>query len=255
MRVDTGLILTIVLTLLCGEAVLAYRPGPDVIRECPKCKTLLEQSTMASGNTLGARFWTDGKTVAPMRPDRPWLVKCPKCGGLIWLDEARQLGERRNGEKEKWSDAIKPQLPTEADYLTLLSGAKQPETKELYLRRRAWWAGNDAIRANEDASINLSSKQKANMKALAELMDEEDADQRITKAELMRELKRFDACLALLTDPFENKHHAAVASFIKSLAIRKSWTVKEIKGDKEPNTAMQPAQGPAPGAASFVPQD
>ncbi|MFA5906334.1 MAG: hypothetical protein WC836_20575, partial [Desulfobacula sp.] len=38
--------------LLCAVAVLAYKPGPDSIRECPKCKAALEQSTMMSGNSL-----------------------------------------------------------------------------------------------------------------------------------------------------------------------------------------------------------
>jgi hypothetical protein len=33
----------------------------------------MAQRTLASGNTIGARFWTDGKMEAPMLPDQPAL--------------------------------------------------------------------------------------------------------------------------------------------------------------------------------------
>ena len=68
-------------------------PGPILIKQCPQCQKLFSESTLASGNTIGATFWTDGKCEAPMLPETPWLVKCAHCGHLIWIDEARQVGE------------------------------------------------------------------------------------------------------------------------------------------------------------------
>jgi uncharacterized Zn finger protein len=58
-------------------------PGPTVIYECSSCGKHIEQQTIVSGNTFGARFWTDGKVDAPMLPDEPWLVKCQHCGILV----------------------------------------------------------------------------------------------------------------------------------------------------------------------------
>ena len=111
-------ILVLTITLLCGVTALAYRPGSNIIRECPECNAALERTTMMSGNTFGARFWTDGKMMAPMLPDRPWLAKCPKCTALFWIDEAKELGRQQPWDKNKqWPDAIKPSIPTEADYL------------------------------------------------------------------------------------------------------------------------------------------
>lgn len=81
------------LVLLAVIKVWAFFPGPDIIRECPKCKMHVVQETTMSGNTMHAKFWTDGKMVAPMLPDRPNLVKCPKCGTLFWLDDAKELGD------------------------------------------------------------------------------------------------------------------------------------------------------------------
>ena len=240
MNLKARSLLTVLMTLLCGMAALAYMPGPDIIRECPKCRTVLEQTTMMSGNTFGARFWTDGKVVASMLPDRPWLVKCPKCDTLFWIDEAKQLGEQRRWAKDKnWPNAIQPGHPTEAEFLSLLGSAELPEKKELYLRRRAWWAANDAARTNDTGTASWSPAQRANLQALANLLDERDSDQRITKAEVLRELKRFDDCIRLLTQPFDTERQAEVAAFIKGMAELKSWTVKEIKADTEPNQGIE----------------
>lgn len=68
-------------------------PGITYVRGCPGCGGAILQHTLASGNTFGARFWTDGWMEAPMLPDRPWLVKCGKCVTLFWIDEARQLAK------------------------------------------------------------------------------------------------------------------------------------------------------------------
>jgi len=49
-------------------------PGPTIVRKCSTCGKLIAQPTLLSGNTFGARFWTDGKREAPMLPEQPWLV-------------------------------------------------------------------------------------------------------------------------------------------------------------------------------------
>ncbi len=59
-------------------------PGPTIIKRCSDCSQLIEQSTLDSGNTLGAKFWTDGKRYFPMLPDNPWLVECPHCQAFLF---------------------------------------------------------------------------------------------------------------------------------------------------------------------------
>lgn len=218
--------------LLCAVAVLAYKPGPDSIRECPKCKAALEQSTMMSGNSLDARYWTDGKMEAPMLPDRPWLVKCPKCSNLFWMTEAKKLGEQYKYDKDKdkkWPDAVEPGLPAETDFLTMLGTPGLSEKKEQYLRIRAWWAANDIKRKNRNMTDDWSLIQKANLESLADLLDATDSDQRIMKAEIFRELKRFDDCINLLAQPFEKEDHHAFAVFIRRLAEDRFWMVEQIE--------------------------
>jgi hypothetical protein len=57
--------------ILCST-VVAYYPLP-IVRECPHCKAHVVQEETVSGNTIGAKFYTDGRSYAPMLPDHPWL--------------------------------------------------------------------------------------------------------------------------------------------------------------------------------------
>ena len=236
MKLKRTHLLLAVCVLLTGTTAWAYIPGPDIIRECPKCKTPLEQHTMISGNTVGARFWTDGKMLAPMLPDRPWLIKCPKCGTLFWIDEAKELGKQKGWDKHKeWPNAVEPILPSEADFLDMLSSSQLPEEKEVYARRHAWWATNDAVRTSESVTVSFSPAQEENLHALANILDDKDPYQRIIKAEIYRELGMFEECAKLLAQPFDKDRHTEVAAFIRKLAEQKLRPVREINEEEKPD--------------------
>jgi hypothetical protein len=44
-----------------------------------KCAQLGKHSSISSGNTFGAVYYTDGRRVAPMRPNTPSVVRCGSC--------------------------------------------------------------------------------------------------------------------------------------------------------------------------------
>ncbi|MEW6323972.1 MAG: hypothetical protein AB1515_01145 [Nitrospirota bacterium] len=202
------------------------KPGPIVIRKCSACAGLIAQATVVSGNTLGARFWTDGKFDAPMLPDQPWLVKCPHCAALLWLNEQEHVEELWPYD-EDFQDALPYTAPLIQDYLGLLQKGVSDTRRERYLRLRAWWAGNDARRhSGKDAP--LSDDEIANLRAFAVLLDESDENDRLMKAETMRELGRYEDATALLLTPFSYKQRQ-VAALIKSLAARRIPFVREMK--------------------------
>jgi hypothetical protein len=64
-------------------------PGPDILVECPRCGRRARVATLASGNTFGARLWTDGRRVARHGRERPVLTRCKGCGGYYWLEDHR----------------------------------------------------------------------------------------------------------------------------------------------------------------------
>ncbi len=193
---------------------------------CSHCAKLIIQYRILSGNTFGARFWTDGKVDAPMLPDSPELVKCPHCKQLVWINELEELPEPTSGSTE-WREKAHPYIdPAFSDYLNLLRRESFPPKKEQYLRFRLWWAGNDLRRGKSRGPL-FSDDEIDNLSALAKLLDETAAQDRLTKAEIMRELGDFTTAEQLLREPF-SPEIAPAANQINALAKRQISLVAEM---------------------------
>jgi len=210
---------------LCSAAV-AYYPVL-IVRECPHCKARFVQEDTLSGNTIGAKFYTDGRRYAPMLPEHPWLAKCPACGGLFWVDETEQVDIGFDAAEGK------PQVkaPSGKEILDFLAGRSLPKEKELYLRMRCWWKANDAWRWNPNAAPAFSKDQEQNLNALSAMLDETEPNQRILKAEIARELGNFEECLLLLSYQFGEGYDFAT-NFIRKLAEEKVRSVKPFEPGK-----------------------
>ena len=185
---------------------------------------------MASGNTFGARYWTDGWRDAPMMPESPWLVICPHCAKPVWLDELEKVGESEpwGNSDEDFPGAASYRVLTVQDYLACLDSADELEAEKLrYVRVQAWWRGNDVRRDTEDPAP-LSVKESANLGELAKLLASSDGNDQIMKAEVLRELGQFEQAGEVLAGPFDDQLEAAV-SFIADLAAKKNSIVAELK--------------------------
>ena len=203
-------------------------PGPTIIKKCSACSKYIEQHTIASGNTFGAIYWTDGKRETPMMPDQPWLIMCPHCHAPLWIDELDELGEinvpgKGHGE---FNGAIEYQIPSLNDYVTLINNGIVTSEKEHYVRLHAWWAGNDA-RRNNPREIRISSIEESNLTAFGNMLDESDANELLMKAEIMRELGRFEVAITMLARSVDRGLSQAVA-IIKNLAEKGDPYVREM---------------------------
>ena len=195
--------------------------GPIQVVACPSCKTFAWYAATLSGNTFGARRWTDGKMIAPMFPQPPSFIRCGSCKSLYWLDQAEQkgsfdpLGPAGNLPKLRAAPSI--QEPSEAEYYEALENAPEDRYRERELRTLAWWKSNAPHRGPEGASTiqfgddpapppksddteptSSPEARRANMEALVAILDESDEGTLLMKAELLRELGRFPEALALL---------------------------------------------------------
>lgn len=186
------------------EEVLNLIPGPDLIVACPHCGALGRQQTLLSGNTVGAVYWTDGKCEAPMLPDLPAVTRCRSCGGFYWLAEARVEGtlEPHSGSApEAWRRAPVVEHPTVPDYPDALSsGVASDRERERYLRVRLWWAINDLIRHEAASEVPPAYREAAedNLRRLFDLLDDQEPEERVMKAEVARELADFQEAVRLL---------------------------------------------------------
>lgn len=205
------------------------RPGPTIIRKCSACFKPIQQRTVGSGNTFGATHWTDGKRRAPMLPDRPLLVMCPHCHVPLWIDEVEKLGVVGpwGDEEGQFKDARLHETPSLDDYFALLAlGVREPK-KERYVRVRAWWAGNDERRATGGRECPITSREAANVTALALTLDESDARDLLLKAEAMRELGMFDDAISLLAESADEGTAQAVA-IIRNLSEKRDPCVRAM---------------------------
>ena len=68
-------------------------PGNTDVIKCPSCGTLQKRETLASGNTCGAVYYSDGQMDAPMLKAYPYFVQCPSCGVFLKLNKEVVIGE------------------------------------------------------------------------------------------------------------------------------------------------------------------
>ena len=64
-------------------------PGKAKIVKCPYCGEEKELMTLISGNTFGAKYWSDNKRIAPMLPTISPVQKCSKCGKYFFENKQR----------------------------------------------------------------------------------------------------------------------------------------------------------------------
>ena len=228
-------------------------PGPDQIIACPKCKGLARYMTLASGNTLDARVWTDGKMIAPMLPLPPTVVKCHHCAELYWRTEAEHIGTvdrcRAAGEQVNpaWADAPKPEEPTEAEYYQALSkGLAKNAKQERVLRILAWRRRNDVFRdkpLKEAQGISDDPEEwRKNLEALARLLTEEDVNDCLMKAEVLRELGEFESAKEALNRA-TSTDSVAVIRQLRSLCDAGDTCVRELHSSPPRITLMQAFAG------------
>jgi len=205
-------------------------PGPTFIVKAPGCSKLVKISTISSGNTCGATYWTDGKCEAPMLPDSPWLRVSPAEGILFWSDECEKIAEmhpwKSTSGAAKWDELMFAAEPNEKEYFeALTSGIATTQEKLRYIRMRLWWAGNDPIRRGQTAV--LPPVHIENLALLADLLSSSDPNQRLMKADALRELGRFRDAGDLLKCDFPEEYAGAVA-IIQALVNAKNSRVSKM---------------------------
>jgi len=193
--------------------------GPNQIIECPHCGSFIKVFTLQSGNTFGATFWSDGKMEAPMLPQPPALTRCYACRNFYWVAQANQVGELHpNITKGKqypnidqaWVDAPEVEEPSETEYWEALQSDVADEQNEERLRFLAWRRSNNAFRElSPDAAPSRSEAAIQNMQKLVEMINDENPGSRLMKAEILRELGRFDECINVLDTIDEEKLNSA----------------------------------------------
>ena len=192
------------------QTTIAMRPGPTLAVDCPKCGKEKKLMSLLSGNTFGARQWSDAYQYAPMLPQLSPVQKCPECGYYFMLSE--DALHRATGEEEVYcSDTGRLSYAEMKEALLHLEKDSLAREDELSLRLEFLHRFNDAFRENfnsyevEDADENKMVRNeadwelhRANLELLVALLDDNNAEQRMLLAEIYREMGKFDDCVSEL---------------------------------------------------------
>ena len=201
-------------------------PGPTNIKSCPSCTNLILERTYVSWNTFGSVVWCDGKEEGPMLPEDHWLVKCPHCGDIGWIDGMELIKEIQPHEENTVGNAMSSQEPTFKEYLSFIEHSKPKPEKEHYIRIKAWHKGNNKRRVN-NKELSPPSIEAENLRALQKLLDISIPEDRIMMAEICRELSEFSTALKLLSG-LRDEDNIPPAKFIKLLSLEKTASIDKF---------------------------
>jgi hypothetical protein len=169
------------------------------------CQNLLKNRSLMSGNTIGAKFFSDGKQIAPMLPEFPNVTKCKKCNAIFWLRKLEEIGTYEWGENANpdWLKADEAEFLTIEEYFKALDlEVPQNEDEEYFIRQRIWWGFNDRIRNGKEIFDNEDDEYlyRGNCFALIYMLEPEIDNQelRMFMAELYRNVGNFEKCISLI---------------------------------------------------------
>jgi hypothetical protein len=234
-------------------------PGPDQVIACPCCNGLAKYPTLVSGNTFGAEFWTDGKVICPMLPTPPVIVRCIHCAECYWLDDAEKVGtcqpyelidpdlrsrladqmgmspaDKNRFERQidpSWTATEDVEEPTEEEYYAAIdNGLARDPTQQRVLRILAWWQRNNAYRGvgcEQIIDVIVTDACRQNLETLASLLDLQEENDRLVKAEILRELHRFEAATSLLSDISSNEKANEVGQ-LRSFCVSRDACVRRF---------------------------
>jgi len=201
------------------------------IKQCPACETQFSCMQVGSCNTFGAKFYTDGYVDGSMYDEPTVVAPCRNCEQVLWLDDLPTLEVLQDpyrivgadGNRISEAHRFQPE-----DFESLLSERNwNNEVQETYVRIRAWWAASHKYRKLDDEDFTLSTEQRENLKQLLNLLSDDDPNDVIMRAEVLRQLGRFEECLATLGVRKEERYQGVVG-IIQRLAIDRCVAVKEV---------------------------
>src|SRR5574344_1230270 len=193
--------------------------GPNYVYKCPNCGNLITKGSLMSGNTFGAKIFSDGKRIAPMLPEFPNLTKLKEIGTYEWGDN----------ENPQWQKADNADfLEIEDYYNAIIKGIAENKNEELIIRKQIWWSYNDRIREGQEIFNDESDELRwlENVQKLKALLDQTDINQRIMIAEINRNLGDFETCINVIQSIDNDELNWLKDKFLNECNKKNKWVIE-----------------------------
>jgi hypothetical protein len=193
------------------------------------------------------------------------LAHCPLCDGIFWHDDAKEIGILpREPRRMDWLSTLHAKLTRDKDghlaaqrrWNAMDEGLKScprcniPEfdhfvaalslisdltpSRESIARRTIWWRYNDSMRTKSDGTRCMGipetseSFAKQNLVALLQLHERSIVNAPIERAEILRQLGRFDEAITVLMPIESGDREFALARKIMQFAIDRESILMEV---------------------------
>ncbi len=188
------------------------KPGPDLIKACPKCGKHHSYFTLLSGNTFNRIVYSDTKSILPYNPQHPPFYQCSACDALFETQDAISVeSSNQNGVNASNGEPYPEFKTLGPDEFLLLKDRYSEGINKLAELAKLFCvfchhAFNDRTRAGKP--IFVRPEDEANYRAivfqLIHLLDNESENDLILIGELYRNIGEFDnaiKCLNKITSP------------------------------------------------------
>jgi hypothetical protein len=207
-------------------------PGPNLVYKCPNCGKFSTRGSINSGNTFGAKIYSDGKRIAPMLPEFPAIIKCKGCEIFYWLNDENEVGEYDFFEdkiNKEWKNADRAEFLNINEYNEAINlKVYKDEDDHKFLRIKLWQAINDKFRNNLDMIEYEKEIYEENCLKLIEILDKNEIYEKIMCAEIYRNLGNFIECKNILETISEEKY-LWIKKIIENECILNNKKVIELK--------------------------
>lgn len=227
-------------------------PGPVIVTKCPNCQGSVLRRTLASGNTLGAKWWTDGEFRARMLPMTPGLVRCGHCTQVAWRDDfeevdsyesylgflafseeddAKKRMESAKAKRAQYENLPYFEEPSAEEIIKFVNRSSLPSDQEVHARILAWRRWNDS-RRDEDKFQALTEEEQKNLIRIVELL-EQLGDQNLLLSEAYRELGDLASARRVIDQSAFADEEQSTVQFLLELIDRGDTQVCLITEDEE----------------------
>ncbi len=217
-------------------------PGPPLAVKCPLCHKNKKLMSLMSGNTFGARNWSDTKQVAPMLPRLSPVQRCPHCGGYFMLSAAK-THTSHNPLDRYCSETGDLSYPETVEAFDALIGSDINREQQLELRIALVHSYNDAFRGTasrgydsedydgcDERSDEDHRRHHDNLLAAIPLLEQNGPDATPVIAEFYREAGQFDDCIKTLEEYRPTQQFLQrICADIRRHALDRDSRVFEIK--------------------------
>ncbi len=187
--------------------------GFSRVLTCPFCGTKKDVMSLMSGNTFGARLWSDKKEWAPMCPEVSWVQKCPQCGKYYF--PSRQEYVRSDSTMSSDLGGLSLQEAKEALEQLTKDGFESMK-EEAMVRLLFFQTYNDKYLRYEDKSQEILSEDRALFVECGLWLVDHYAEDEVLKAEFYREIGEMDKARSILeAAEMKDDFHKELAEKIK----------------------------------------